>query len=56
MGFINNGGIIVEAFFITNDDELQRYLNKELMVARAIARAIHNHYERTDFDTIFNKA
>ncbi len=56
LGFINNGGIIVEAFFITNDDELQRYLNKEWVVARAIARAIHNHYERTDFDTIFNKA
>lgn len=55
LGFIKNGGIIVESFFLSNDNELQAYLNKEWMVARAIAAAIHNHYEARQFDEIFNK-
>ena len=55
LGFIKNGGIIIESFFLSNDNELQAYLNKEWMVAQAIAAAIHNHYEAKSFDEIFNK-
>lgn len=56
LGFCKAGGIIVETFFISNDDELQTYLNKEWVIGRSIARAIHNHYSEVDFDTAFEKA
>lgn len=56
LGYVKAGGIIVECFFITNDNELQTYFNKKWLVARAIARTLHNHYSEGDFDELFNKA
>ncbi len=56
LGYVKAGGIIVECFFITNDNELQTYFNKKWLVARTIARTLHNHYSEGDFDELFNKA
>ena len=56
LGYVKAGGIIVEGFFISNDDELQKYLNKKWVVARAIAKTLHNHYSEGDFDALFDKA
>ena len=40
LGFIRAGGIIVESFFITNNQELQKYLDKKSKLYDAITEAI----------------
>lgn len=37
LGFVRAGGIILELFFISNPDDLRRYLDKKWLVAREIA-------------------
>ena len=36
LGFVNNGGIIVELFFLSNNESLQTYEAKKWLVAQAI--------------------
>ena len=40
LAFVNAGGLIVETFFISNPIELQRYLDRKLLVASAIAECL----------------
>lgn len=37
LGFVQAGGIILELFFITNKEELDKYLAKKWLVAKAVA-------------------
>lgn len=37
LGYVRNGGIILELFFISNDAELAVWLDKKWLVARAVA-------------------
>ena len=37
LGFVRAGGIILELFFISNPDDLRRYLDKKWVLARNIA-------------------
>lgn len=37
LGFVRAGGIIVELFFISNPEDLRRYLDKKWLVAKAVA-------------------
>lgn len=43
LGFVSAGGIILEVFFITNDDELQKYFANREAVWDAIAKVIIEH-------------
>lgn len=40
LGFVNAGGLVVECFFISNPRDLEKYLGRKDMVARAIAEAV----------------
>ena len=40
LAFVNQGGIIVETFFLTNDVEREAFLSKQWLVAGAIANAM----------------
>lgn len=40
LAFVNQGGIIVETFFLTNDVEREAFLSKQWLVAGAIATAM----------------
>lgn len=40
LAFVNAGGLIVEVFFISNPDELDRYQDRKLLVAAAIAESL----------------
>ena len=40
LAFVNQGGIIVETFFLTNDVEREAFLSKQWLVAEAIATAM----------------
>jgi N-acetylmuramoyl-L-alanine amidase len=40
LGFVNAGGLVVEVCFISNPDELARYLDRHWLVATAIAEAV----------------
>lgn len=40
LGFCKAGGVILELFFISNPDDLRRYLDKKWLVARAVAAVI----------------
>lgn len=40
LGFVRAGGIILELFFISNPDDLRRYLDKKWLVARAVAQTL----------------
>lgn len=42
LGFVQAGGVILELFFISNPQDLRRYLDKKWLVARAVAWAIIN--------------
>lgn len=37
LGYVRNGGIILELFFISNPQELQAWLDKKWLVAKAVA-------------------
>jgi len=37
LGYVRAGGIILELFFLSNPDDLRRYLDKKWLVARAVA-------------------
>lgn len=43
LGFVSNGGIIVELFFLSNKLELDSYNAKKWLVASAIADVIESH-------------
>lgn len=43
LGFVNNGGIIVEAFFISNKESLDIYEEKKWIIADAIANVMIEH-------------
>ena len=43
LGFVRNGGIIVEAFFQSNTQELKAYDDKAWLIAEAIAVAIEEN-------------
>lgn len=45
LGFVNAGGMVVEVFFISNAEELGRYMRAEWPVASAIVRALQAHAE-----------
>lgn len=40
LGFVQAGGLILELFFITNKEELQKYLDKKWLVAKAVAELL----------------
>jgi N-acetylmuramoyl-L-alanine amidase len=40
LGFVRAGGLVVETFFISNPMELERYLDRKLLVASAIAECL----------------
>ena len=40
LGFVNAGGMVVEAFFLSNQEELAKYRERYWMVASAIAKAV----------------
>lgn len=40
LGFVRAGGIILELFFISNPDDLRRYLDKKWLVAKAVAEKL----------------
>lgn len=42
LGFVRAGGIILELFFISNDAELNKYLEKKWLVAKAVAGVLIN--------------
>lgn len=44
LAYVQNGGIILELFFISNDKELQIYQQKKWLIAKAIAFAISCHF------------
>lgn len=43
LGYVRNGGIILELFFISNPNELEIYRAKKWLIARAIAKVIAEH-------------
>lgn len=43
LGFVRNGGIIVELFFITNADELKVWDAKKWLIAKSVAQVIKEH-------------
>lgn len=45
LGFCKAGGVILELFFISNPDDLRRYLDKKWLVARAVAGVIARRAE-----------
>jgi len=40
LGFVQAGGIILELFFLSNPDDLRRYLDKKWVLARRIAQVL----------------
>lgn len=42
LGFVQAGGVILELFFISNPQDLRRYLDKKWLVARAVAGVLIN--------------
>lgn len=40
LGFVRAGGLVVETFFISNPEELARYLDRKWLVASAIAECL----------------
>ncbi|NYT68825.1 N-acetylmuramoyl-L-alanine amidase [Pusillimonas noertemannii] len=40
LGYVRAGGIILELFFISNPDDLRRYLDKKWLVAREVANVL----------------
>lgn len=40
LAFVQAGGLILELFFITNPDDLRRYLDKKWLVAREVANIL----------------
>lgn len=47
IGFVARGGLVVEVFFLSNPDELKRYLQKSGEVAKVIAATIAQHVKET---------
>lgn len=43
LGYVRNGGIILELFFISNPKELAIYHSKKWLVARELAKVIKNY-------------
>lgn len=43
LGYVRNGGVIVELFFISNPNELKVWDEKKWLVAKAVAKAIIDH-------------
>lgn len=41
LGFVRAGGMVVEAFFLSNPAELAKYLERKAQVADAVAAALH---------------
>lgn len=40
LGYVQAGGIILELFFISNPDDLRRYLDRKWLVAKAVAKVL----------------
>ncbi|MGV3727719.1 N-acetylmuramoyl-L-alanine amidase [Hydrogenophaga sp.] len=40
LGFVRAGGLVVEVFFISNPEELAKYLDRKYLVASAIAESL----------------
>lgn len=40
LGFVQAGGVIVELFFLSNPQDLRRYLDRKWLVAKAVAAVI----------------
>lgn len=40
LGYVRHGGIILELFFISNDDELAAWQSKKWLVAKAVAKVL----------------
>ncbi len=43
LAYVSNGGIILELFFISNDDELAIWQQKKWLVAQAVAKVLVKH-------------
>lgn len=43
LGYVRNGGIILELFFITNPTELDKWNAKKWLVAKAVAKVLTDH-------------
>lgn len=43
LGYVRNGGIILELFFLSNPQELATYQAKKWLIAREIAKVITDH-------------
>ena len=43
LAYVSNGGIILELFFISNDDELSVWKQKKWLVGKAVAEVLSNY-------------
>jgi len=43
LAYVSNGGIILELFFISNDEELSTWKQKKWLVGKAVAEIITEH-------------
>ena len=43
LAYVSNGGIILELFFISNDDELSTWKQKKWLVGKAVAEVLANY-------------
>lgn len=46
LAFVQSGGLICELFFITNPNDLDLYLGKKWVVARAVAQVLIDHAKK----------
>ena len=43
LAYVSNGGIILELFFISNDEELSIWKQKKWLVGKAVAEVLMEH-------------
>ena len=43
LAYVSNGGIILELFFISNDEELSTWKQKKWLVGKAVAEVLMEH-------------
>ena len=43
LAYVSNGGIILELFFISNDEELKIWKDKKWLIGKAVADVLSNH-------------
>lgn len=44
LAYVSNGGIILELFFISNDEELKIWKDKKWLIGKAVADVLSNHF------------